>query len=183
VGFNLNETVYTPVMKSLFGMPDIYGNSIPMSEKPKPQPLWSWPQAHAFARKLLNEQARIRGFKIVYEDYLIYDSGKRTYQYSVRSDRDLYDEGANTILIFDDTGKLLSLYVPTHDNFGSTLNSWIFGLHMGKIGGLPFRIFICAMGITVAMLSITGVYIWFKKWRARSISKSRRAHAASVAKI
>lgn len=40
-----------------------------------------------------------------------------------------------------------------------------FPLHSGRILGLPGRILISAMGLIVAMLSITGVIIW---WRKRS---------------
>jgi len=46
-----------------------------------------------------------------------------------------------------------------------------FPLHSGRILGLPGRILISAMGIVVAMLSITGVVIW---WRKRG---SRRDYA------
>ncbi|MEF3365109.1 PepSY domain-containing protein [Methylocystis sp. 9N] len=29
--------------------------------------------------------------------------------------------------------------------------------------GLPYKIFVCAVGFVVAMLSVTGIYIWWKK--------------------
>lgn len=51
-----------------------------------------------------------------------------------------------------------------------------FPLHSGRILGLPGRILISAMGIVVAMLSVTGVVIW---WRKRS--SSVRAAAAQSA--
>lgn len=49
-----------------------------------------------------------------------------------------------------------------------------FPLHSGRILGIPGRILISAMGLVVAMLSVTGVYIWLKKRR------SRRAGAAAA---
>lgn len=42
-----------------------------------------------------------------------------------------------------------------------------FPLHSGRILGVPGRILISAMGLVVAMLSVTGVYIWCKKRRSR----------------
>lgn len=42
-----------------------------------------------------------------------------------------------------------------------------FPLHSGRILGLPGRILISVMGLVVAMLAITGVYIWWKKRAAR----------------
>jgi len=53
-----------------------------------------------------------------------------------------------------------------------------FPLHSGRILGLPGRILISVMGIVVAMLSVTGVVIW---WRKRS-SKLRAAAAQLDAK-
>lgn len=46
-----------------------------------------------------------------------------------------------------------------------------FPLHSGRILGLPGRILISAMGLVVAMLSITGVYIWWRKHLARLRTK------------
>lgn len=43
-----------------------------------------------------------------------------------------------------------------------------FPLHSGRILGLPGRILISMMGLVVAMLSVTGVYVWWRKSRARS---------------
>jgi uncharacterized iron-regulated membrane protein len=38
---------------------------------------------------------------------------------------------------------------------------------MAKIWGLPYKIFVCLMGHIVTLLSVTGVYIWWKNPRAR----------------
>jgi uncharacterized iron-regulated membrane protein len=58
-----------------------------------------------------------------------------------------------------------------------------FPLHSGRILGLPGRILISVMGVVVAMLSVTGVYIWWKKRRARKKSAAREVarQAAPVA--
>ncbi len=53
-----------------------------------------------------------------------------------------------------------------------------FPLHSGRILGLPGRILISVMGLVVAMLSVTGVYIWWKKHTAR-IKQSARSMPAS----
>ena len=42
-----------------------------------------------------------------------------------------------------------------------------FPLHSGRIAGIPGRIFLSFMGLVVALLSITGIVIWFKKRAAR----------------
>jgi uncharacterized iron-regulated membrane protein len=49
-----------------------------------------------------------------------------------------------------------------------------FPLHSGRILGLPGRILISVMGLIVAMLSVTGVVIWWKK-RAARIKQAARS--------
>lgn len=49
-----------------------------------------------------------------------------------------------------------------------------FPLHSGRILGLPGRILISVMGLVVAILSITGILVW---WRKRA---SRRKYAGKI---
>lgn len=44
----------------------------------------------------------------------------------------------------------------------------------GRILGLPGRILISAMGVIVAMLSITGIVIWARKLRARTVASPKQ---------
>ncbi|RFC35226.1 MAG: putative iron-regulated membrane protein [Candidatus Nitrotoga sp. SPKER] len=48
-----------------------------------------------------------------------------------------------------------------------------FPLHSGRILGLPGRILISIMGLVVAMLSVTGVVIWWRKRKARALALAR----------
>jgi uncharacterized iron-regulated membrane protein len=178
VGFNLSEEVYNPVMKAVFGMPYEYGNSRPALDKPRPDPALSWQKAHDIAKSLMREQERLLSFHVEREDSLMYQPDKGVFLYVVRSDRDLWDEGALTVLLFDDHGKFISMSLPTGQNVGTTLNTWIFALHMAQIWGLPFRIFVTCMGILIIMFSVTGVYIWLKKRKARRWSRARNAPLA-----
>lgn len=174
VGFNLNEQIYTPAMKAVFDMPDPFGN-LPKAEKLHTEPSLGWREAHAIAQKLMAEQERIHGFNVLHEDGLQYMQEENTFFYSVRTDRDLMDVYTSTYLFFNgDTGKFVGLSLPTGQNAGTTIHNWIFALHMAQIWGLPFRVFVSVLGILVSMLSITGVYIWLKKSKARQFSKDKR---------
>jgi uncharacterized iron-regulated membrane protein len=42
-----------------------------------------------------------------------------------------------------------------------------FPLHSGRILGIPGRILVSLMGVGVAMLSVTGVVIWYRKRAGR----------------
>ncbi|MBS0232508.1 MAG: PepSY domain-containing protein [Proteobacteria bacterium] len=50
-------------------------------------------------------------------------------------------------------------------------------IHSGRILGLVGRVAISATGVLVAILAVTGVRIWWRKYKARSIRDSYRARA------
>lgn len=56
-----------------------------------------------------------------------------------------------------------------------------FPLHSGRILGIPGRILVSLLGVVVALLSVTGVYIWWKKRRARQAAQQSRAPLAAPA--
>ncbi len=172
VGFNLGEQIYNPVMKAVFNMPNPYGDTSALS-KPEPEPNLPWRQARTIAQSLMEEQARINRFTITREYSLYYLADKGLFQYNVRSDRDVLNSYGSTFLLFDSKGELVSLFVPTGQNAGSTINTWIFALHTAQIWGLPFRLFVACVGILVVVLSVTGVYVWWKKRKARVAGHTR----------
>jgi uncharacterized iron-regulated membrane protein len=73
------------------------------------------------------------------------------------------------------TGKLAGMSIPGRGSAGDLFLQAQFPLHSGRIIGIPGRILISAVGVMVAVLSITGLMIWLKKRSAR-----RRSPAASV---
>lgn len=66
------------------------------------------------------------------------------------------------------TGEYLGAKVPWKGTAADIFVQIQFPLHSGRILGLPGRILISLMGLVVAMLSVTGVYVWWKKRKARS---------------
>lgn len=175
VGLNLNQEIYLPAMKAVFGMPDPNGD-LPDLKTPRTAPALGLEQAYAVGQGLMSQQAATHHFTVHHAEALFYNAAKGVYFYSVRSDRDLNDMGGGTTLTFDgDTGHFLSLNLPTGQNAGSTVSNWIFALHMAQIWGLPFKIFVCVMGLLIVTLSVTGVYIWLKKRRARTARSPLRS--------
>jgi uncharacterized iron-regulated membrane protein len=74
----------------------------------------------------------------------------------------------NPSLFFDGKdGTPAGANVPGEGSAGDIFMQAQFPLHSGRIVGLPGRIFVSAMGLLVAMLSVTGVLIWQKKRWAR----------------
>jgi len=82
------------------------------------------------------------------------------YLYFVKSSRDVEDKVGVTWITFNgDTGALISFDLPTGKHSGYTVTNWLSALHMADVFGLPYRIFVCALGLVITMLSVTGVYI------------------------
>ncbi|MDH1703165.1 PepSY-associated TM helix domain-containing protein [Comamonas terrigena] len=84
-------------------------------------------------------------------------------------DNDRDDNGmGNEVLYLDgDTGAIVGDKVPGHGSAGDVFMQAQLPLHSGRILGTPGRVAVSAMGVLVAMLSVTGVVIWVRKRRAR----------------
>ncbi|WP_224369246.1 PepSY-associated TM helix domain-containing protein [Hyalangium versicolor] len=88
-------------------------------------------------------------------------------------------------------GRILGARLPWKGTAADVFVQAQFPLHSGRILGLPGRILISLMGLVVAMLSVTGVIIWWKKRTGRVRSAQRTparaeglpASTASVARV
>lgn len=102
--------------------------------------------------------------------------------YSAQFYRPGDDHGAGGVghrrLYFDGRdGRLLGEFQPWRGTAADLFVQAQFPLHSGRILGLPGRIMISALGLIVAMLSVTGVIIWQKKRNAR-VRAARQASAS-----
>ncbi|WP_323119395.1 PepSY-associated TM helix domain-containing protein [Burkholderia alba] len=65
------------------------------------------------------------------------------------------------------TGRRVASMVPGRGSAGDIFMQAQFPLHSGRIAGLPGRVLVSALGVVIAMLSVTGLWIWLKKRHAR----------------
>jgi uncharacterized iron-regulated membrane protein len=70
-------------------------------------------------------------------------------------------------------GRALGARVPWQGTAADLFVQAQFPMHSGRILGLPGRILISLMGIVVAVLSVTGVVIWYRKRRARLSARAK----------
>lgn len=71
-------------------------------------------------------------------------------------------------LFFDsEDGRLIGERLPWKGTMADIFVQAQFPLHSGRILGLPGRIAISLTGVVVAMLSVTGTYLWWRKRRGR----------------
>ena len=83
-----------------------------------------------------------------------------------------------TVMFDARSGSLVQLTMPEQQSVmnpklpnepvGNFVTRWLFKLHKGQGLGLWYRILVCVSGIVIAMLSVTGVYLWWKKRRVRT---------------
>lgn len=170
VAFNLYG-VYAAVMQPLF--PHQGSEEIVAQHTPAPAPHLGWPAARAQGRVLMADLARQQHFAIIEENALAYERELGVYSYQVRSSRDVRDHKGLTTIFFDAaSGRQLAAWLPTGAASGDTIRSWISALHMASMWGWPFKLFICAMGVLVAGLSMTGVLIWRRKRQGQARARA-----------
>ncbi|MGW8391856.1 PepSY-associated TM helix domain-containing protein [Pseudoduganella sp. HUAS MS19] len=171
VAFNLTE-VHDPVMKALFAHQD--EGTLQRLQQPVLAPQLDWQAARNRGRALAAQASAAHGFAVLGEDLLVHDPVRGVYRYAVRSSRDILHQGGWTSVVFNaDTGVLNSLWMPTGAASGDTIRTWIISLHMALVWGIPFKVFMAVVGLAVAMLSITGLAIWWKKRRGRLTAAQR----------
>lgn len=181
VYMNLWDTVYTWATRAVLDFRPPWVLQVPL-EKPLDVPALGFAEAQAVGERLMAEQARVHGLRLGPAVALQYESDRGMYSYQVQSDRDIADRPRRylTQVAFDgNTGALKYVLLPRGQYSGNTVSNWLYALHMGNVFGLPYRIFVCVLGIVIAMLSVTGVVVWWHKRRARSY----RAGARPITRI
>lgn len=86
------------------------------------------------------------------------------------------------------TGTLVEFKTPDKDELqneptGNFITRWLRKLHYAHPIGLWYQIVVCITGIVIALLSGTGIYIWWKKRKARKHSEAKKAEAELAADV
>lgn len=179
VAFNLTE-VYRPVMKYLFAS-QVTEHELPVVNPPVLIPQMDKRAALLRGRELMQAASEERAFGINYEDRLTYVPSKNMYIYSVSSSLDVSNKTASTRVMFDaNDGTLLARYLPTGEASGNTITEWLLALHTVRVWGLPMQILVFLIGMVVTGLSMTGVYLWWKKRSARMAAKKQLSRQKGI---
>ncbi|MGH8626882.1 MAG: PepSY-associated TM helix domain-containing protein [Gammaproteobacteria bacterium] len=174
VYMNLWDTVYTAATRLVLDYHEPW-TDLPKREKPLDNPVLDWRQAQEIGTDLMARAAATQGFTIGHQVSLRLNRELGVYVYQVRSSRDIQDRHGRTQVLFDaDTGLERLLLLPSGQYDGNTVTSWLYALHMGNVFGLPYRIFVCVLGLALTMLSVTGIIIWLRKRRAAHHQHARR---------
>lgn len=74
-------------------------------------------------------------------------------------------------------GRLIGQRIPWHGTAADVFMQMQFPVHSGRILGLPGRILMSVMGVVVAVLAATGVVIWYRNRRARTVAEREQARS------
>lgn len=204
VGFNLRE-VYQPVMHTVVGLEgreERQENSRKPSEKAEQasgaetgtrveavnnevvavEAVDVVNKANSIA--YLSEQANIAAQSkgMLVREFLgirwIEDEGQ--WQLRFKTNRDIGKKGgASSITVDAATGTVERVNFGHQADFGNKADQWLSALHMGHIGQnwghRLYQVFLAMIGLAVAVLSGTGVYLWWKgrQQRLKASQKGR----------
>jgi uncharacterized iron-regulated membrane protein len=173
VMLNLRSEVYTPVMSSFLD----FKQQPKRPPKTPDRPMLAWRDAYGIAVATMEEVARTQGFTVNFPSHLFYNRQFDAFIYYANTSRDVTRERGQTGVFIDArSGVLLTTRIPTGEYSGDTVSRWLQSLHMAKVGGLPYRIFVAVIGLALAISAYTGLYIW---WKKRGIRRAREAKIAA----
>ncbi len=174
VYMNLGDTVYTwttrAVMEYKAPWTELPKRNIPLAEAEIGRR-----QTQSIGEELMAEQADKHHFTIEQVVALGLNRMNGTYAYTVRSSKDIQDKRSRTSVFFDaNSGELKLALLPSGQYSGNTVTTWLAALHIANVFGLPYRIFVCVLGLAIVMLSVTGIIIRMKKRAARLSPKNHQ---------
>lgn len=170
VSFNLPQ-VHVPIMQAV-GAQDarlvLLESTLPA---PRNAPRLGFREAVERGQELAEQEATKQGLAVLDEgeSWIWHVPTSGLYVYGFTTGADISHHGGGTRVAFDsNTGVLKSVDWPSGVNGANTFTNWLTALHTAHVFGLPYRLFVSALGLMVTMLSITGVVIWLKKRSARA---------------
>lgn len=167
---NLYKEVFYPAMSLVSQTtPGPYETQTPAAYGTRTIPKLSFAQAVDIARA----EGRQRGFEFPPAG-VYYGGGYDFYNVSFfdpENELGGSGMGLSNLYIDGQDGSVLGQHRPWHGTTADVFVQLQLPLHSGRILGMPGRIMMSIMGLIVVMLSITGIIVWNRKRRARSIAK------------
>lgn len=99
----------------------------------------------------------------------------------MRLNGEVHQFGRSFVWFSKHDGQVLRVDNALEANRAVQIQSWLFPLHTGVYGG-PFTQWLqLFVGLSLAFLSFSGGWLWFKKARAKAVASSRSAHVREMA--
>ncbi|MBR9807769.1 MAG: PepSY domain-containing protein [Alphaproteobacteria bacterium] len=101
-------------------------------------------------------------------DMASYNPWKGVYELRAYDPRDIDNYGRRMIVVDGESGSVLSDRHSAEGSAGDVFIAWQYPLHSGKAFGGVGRAIIFVSGIALFMLCVTGILIWWRKFKARA---------------
>jgi uncharacterized iron-regulated membrane protein len=173
VYFNLFREVFTPLMNTVSTItPRPYND--PALAEPLETPPLSWVQAAKIAQEQIGrrvDSARLGNMS--------YDARRGYYRAGFHTPADpMASRAGAQVYINALDASTRALHLPGEGTAADVVMEWQFPLHSGHALGTVGRAIVSVAGVLIAMLSVTGVVIW---WRKRFGRRQRSASFSTVA--
>jgi uncharacterized iron-regulated membrane protein len=159
VALNLPEQVFRPLLKTFTTLSPTYGDLRP-------------PTIARAPKLSFDDALRLAGAER--PQWVFRAPGTVGVSYGARG---LDGFGLSTIVFNDQTGARVLHQRAGQGRLADIYAGMQYQLHSGRILGWPGRILVCLAGLAVAMLSVTGIVIWWRKRSARRLTRRRHAKA------
>jgi len=176
--------VYEPITRLFVKYSGVEGMLDALPNHPQPRPALSWTAAQAAGDRIIARLAAAEGVHVKRPMTLAYFEANDIYSYSVQTDRQFPGFTELGIYFNGDTGELVSVNRPNEPDAGAAVTSWLRALHLvgDPVDNLVYRWLVCVVGLVIAAISGTGVYIWWKKRSARRWSLARQ-HSVTAGNV
>ncbi|MNJ44426.1 hypothetical protein D3C77_394790 [compost metagenome] len=169
VAMNLPTQVFKPAV-SLFSPvePSVYEARGGVPKEELGQTLLTYQQAYQLAQQegqRLGLTAPIGELYYSFE-YNFYGAGF--------GQHDTDAQGKSWLFFHGTDGQLLGKEIAGQGTLGERFYRLQLPIHGGRIIGVTGQVLIAVLGVMIAVLSLTGVYIWWRKLQARRNSKARK---------
>lgn len=175
--------VYENVTRTLFDYRSDADVLAAAGGRPNETPKLSWRAAEAMAAEAMARVAQTNGFTVEKPAGLAYIAEVGVYSYTVQSSLDIRRNPPQTSLWIDgDNGELRAIWRPSGDRLGNTVGSVLWALHYGDFFGWAwYRLAVAVTGGAIVLLSLTGLYLWWRKRRGRRSAARQRARGETGA--
>lgn len=183
VGFNL-KSVYQPVMMAVFGQTS--ANLPPKSPSTSQQSLipMTYPdlkidkyQAIDTLVQYANTASANDGKHFERAIGLRWIGEETAWQLRFKTSEDVGNgRGVSSLTVNALTGDVTKINFGSQAIIPTKLEHWWYSLHMGHFDALIYRIVLALFGLVTAIMSMTGVYLWWRGWQGRRKRKRKRQH-------
>jgi uncharacterized iron-regulated membrane protein len=99
--------------------------------------------------------------------------------FSASGARDYWGLGPIYYYVDAVTGAIVARDDPYRDSTGRVVLRGLYPVHSGRILGWAARLYVFATGLATAVMAVTGVYVWLRKRKARTVARPAPGRATS----